>query len=685
MSKATGSKTGFLTTLYHPLAMSAMLAAMVVVMLHACWRAPFYNIDDEFHIKPGMVGSWKDWFRFRPEFSVPYIPVTFFSYTIDLTLFGEDQNKPEAREEEFTAVNPYAVVASETMDFPVPSAHGMRIMNGVYQVIAGLLLYLFLRRIHAGSGLAAVVALVWTGHPMALESVAWIAERKNVLAGMFGIATLLAWTAGRHHHWRWPLVYLLYGLAVLSKPSALGVLPVLIGLELFDPQRNEFRFTRIRDWLALTERMAVPVIISIAGSWATLKSVTREITLPPGGTIWTALLTDVEIFARYIENILVPVNLSFFYGVDPIVSLADTRLWIYGAFLLGICGGSIWAAGPRYRALALLGVFWFFGALGPNANIVGIPFWMQDRYVYLSTAGMLLAVGAGIAGIAARFPSDKVNLPRIAWLWPLGIAALCGARSPLFTDTDKLSLDAVQRQPGSAMARLCAAQIFKYRFHLHSMNGATPDRAKADAAARTLAQIYEGIETCADIWAHVDPFTLRVKKSELLPLLGRLDEVEKTLGPVPPQDMEMLSGYDAKGQWIMRDRRAKIKGYPPKTLAIAWGVLGETHLRRTALPGMQNEQRIAHARKALQFADESINVQVRDFEAYILKGRALFRLADLHAEKNDMENAMKIYQEGVKVLKSVPSVSLSHKAARQGLDLVTPPKPPAAPVPQKQP
>mgnify|MGYP000570491594 CR=1 FL=1 len=219
----------------------------------------------------------------------------------------------------------------------------------------------------------------------------------------------------------------------------------------------------------------------------------RELVLPPGGSVWTALLTDVEIFGRYIGNILAPINLSFFYAVEPIRSPGDPRLWLYGAMLVAVCGGSIWAAGPPYRRLAALGVFWFFGALGPNANLVGIPFWMQDRYAYLSAAGLLLAVGAGLMGLAQRLRISDSNWTRIAWAWPVAIALAAGVRSPLFADVNRLILDAVERQPGSAMARLCAAMLCKERFHRYSVNGEQPNPRLAEISGKTAIDLYSNI------------------------------------------------------------------------------------------------------------------------------------------------------------------------------------------------
>ena len=212
---------------------------------------------------------------------------------------------------------------------------GMRVVSAVFQALAGFLLWLFLRRIGTNAGIALLVAVVWTGHPMACESVCWISERKNVLAALFGFAALLAWTT--NDRWlHWPLTTILYTLAVLSKPTAVGFFPILVVLEILNLRREAQKTIAPISKTTLAARLfgivglAAPLAVTIAIVWANVHVHNIYFVEHPGGSLFTALLTDIEIFARYIFNIVVPVNLSFFYGVIPIVSLADPRVWLYG-------------------------------------------------------------------------------------------------------------------------------------------------------------------------------------------------------------------------------------------------------------------------------------------------------------------------------------------------------------------
>lgn len=668
----SAGRTRFLS---HPAFVTVLLLGLSLSMLYPSWRSPIYTLDDAFHLRSAMEGKWTDWFRFRPELSEPYIPVTNASFALDLALFGPDKHAAQIAAK--TVANPSSIERKNAPRFQIPSATGMRVANAFYHSLAGVFLWAFLLRLGLSASVALILSLLWTVHPMALESVAWISERKNVLAAFFGFASLLAWSAPSTGRWRWPLVCLLYALAVFSKPSALGLLPVLFALEVFNPRHPENGTPRLRSWPVIAARLLVPLVISALGIWATMKSVNREIIPPPGGSIFTALLTDVEIFARYIVNVLLPVNLSFFYGVQPIVSLADARLWLYGIMLLLICGALVAGAGRRHRALALLGLIWFFGALGPNANLVGIPFWMQDRYAYLSVPGLLLAVVAAVRGVVARQP-QLARFGHLAWGLPLIAYGMLLARAPLFTDSDKLALDAFARQPSSGAARIFSAQAFKRRFQRHSVNGAEPNRELAARCAQALVGIYDGIENCADTYFHMDRFTLRVEKAEVLPLVGRIDEAAAALGPVPPIDVELLSETDASGKAVQHSRRDSSRGYPRHTLAVAWNVLGEINLRKTVQNDLSRKQRLSFAELAAQNAEDSIAAHTRDHQAFILKARALFRQSDLLAESGNMDEAMRRYDAGIATLKAVPPTSLSSAAAKQGLSVMTPPKPPPA-------
>jgi hypothetical protein len=709
-----------------PLAILLLLAAMTAVLLHASWHKPYYEIDDEMHVTLALTEPWQHWFT--PSAVPTYFPVTLFSYWVDHQLFGWFAPRPVA------ARDGGGALAGQPRQQPKSSAPAMRLMNGVYHLLAGWLLWMFLRRIGAGAGLAACVALLWTGHPLACESVCWVSERKNVLCALFGFGALLAWTAERGPAW-WStqsssplpaaappksqelrarslsLACLLYALAGLSKPAALGLLPVFVVLELLDPSRQT-HVLRIDGSTAkiqqpgtrnhkpetrnLVFRLAPLLALSVCLLAAGVYTHRTDLMDPPGGTVFTALLTDAEVFARYAVNIICPVRLSFFYGVEPIVSLGDPRAWCYGLGLLAFCGGLVWAAGlpltlpspqggegrVRGRVLAWLGVLWFFGALAPNSNLVAIPFWMQDRYVYLASAGLLLALGAAAMGMFQRARQERF-LPALAAVAVVAMASLGAWRARSYASYAVLTVEAAQRQPGSAMAQLCAANVLRgiYFEHARKCEGLAYEspqwREEAQMAQHYATEAlahYQAAGRCTGIEMFVDRFTLRTWAAEVLAALGRYDDACALLGPLPPQDLKMLPDMEDPRQHVLISRKAHFAGYPPRTLAGAWLIRGEASLRRCATPGITAEQKKAWAEQSRQEAAESMKCHKMDHEAYVLWARAQMLLADLSAAGKDMPTALNLYNQAVAKLKQVPPTSLSAYSAQRLLDNVPPPK-----------
>jgi hypothetical protein len=637
-------------------------ALLVAVMLHACWDAPFYDVDDKHHVRMATGAPLIE--AFTPKVGLPYIPVTLLSYNLDSALFGPDEGAPRAE-----------ALPSEKAASAKNWAPGIRVLNGFYHFIAGVLLWLFLRRMQVGLGTAAVISLIWTGHPMACESVCWIAERKNVLAAMFGFAALLAWTEPPARLWRWPLVWIFYWLALLSKPAALGLLPIIVALEIIDPLRAEFSWRVPRHWLRLAALMIIPILISAHSIYATVSGHTDDIVDPPGGSVWTALLTDTEIFSRYIYHVLLPHNLSFYYYVEPIVSLLDLRLWLYGGVLIVFTAGLIWLAEPSRRRLSVLGIIWFLGALGPNSNIVATAFPMQDRFVYLAAPGLLLSVILALQGLLSKMPDGQLWMRRSAIAFLVVLTLLLSTRSPVYSSSDRLELDAAERQPLSGRARSVAAQICASAYRRHSRNGPQPDEQLATLYAKKALLHFQGAFDAPDIDFFVERLRIRVSHANFLVMLGDRAEARKVLDGwiPPPPTMQMLDSTDENGQKLIRKRSVAQKGYAPETLAHGWRLSAEIRLPESQNPALPTAAAIEIARKALSESEESLKIHVCDYEAAILRGRILFRLSDLFAAQQDFKSARQHFDESISSLKQIPENCGSSRAAKKMISVAKAP------------
>ncbi|MFH0945291.1 MAG: hypothetical protein V2A76_08855 [Planctomycetota bacterium] len=257
---------------------------------------------------------------------------------------------------------------------------------------------------------AGISALLYAVHPQRVESVAWVAERKDVLCQLFSLVTLifylLAADKGRQR-WTWLSASLLaFALALLSKPMAVTLPVVMLILDVYPLGRIEVTpALRLRTGFRpvipiLAEKLpfflltAASILLAI---WAqgSEGSIVSLAAIDFGTRVSNALVA----LPFYFSKMLAPVNLSFFYEVPPIEAL---RGWagalIAAAVLLGVSVHAIRAfgKGSRHWLVALL---YLLVAISP---VIGIIFvgraGAADRYTYMPTMPYFAVIGFWIAG-----------------------------------------------------------------------------------------------------------------------------------------------------------------------------------------------------------------------------------------------------------------------------------------------
>lgn len=645
--------------LQKPACAAALMVLAVVVLLYGNLRGGFYSIDDNRYVPHSIKGTVGD--LFTPKKGIVFAPITFLSLRLDRALYG-----PSVEE----ALNSKEFNEMKVERTPKPSwAWGPRLMNGIYHGLAGLLLWYFFSRLGVGSGTALFISFCWAAHPIALESVAWVCERKNVLCALFGFATLAAWTIDPAKRWRWPLIWFFFALALFSKLSALSFLPVLVALELFGPQRTE-PLTTPALWGRLALRLSGMLVVSGIIIKLSMGLFVDDLAPPPGGTMWTGLLTDFEIFARYMRNGLVPLFSSFYYGVEPIVSLADSRVWLYGIAMVGYWAGMYYLADVADRRWVVIGFLWFYGALGPNANIIATAFPMQDRYAYLPMPGLLLAFAMGMRGLSKRIPEGQNTLEIAGAVYAAVILILCGVRSPLFLNDDLLAYDAVQRQPKSAFAVYLACDVNDRLYKEHLPSGSFPDAAQAQLAAQRAIMFYEAAESTHEYWQFATPLHLRTERAELMlylmqdvPVVQLVDPLLKPAsaleGAVDPLALYPQFPPGFRMRFQLRNERFMMKR--------AWMASAEAWLRISFRLDTPREQRMTLAQRSIEHARRALEFEKENATALLKLGRAQLRVSYLLAEDNKMDDAKKAYAEaratllrdaikdqGVPLLKNVP-------------------------------
>lgn len=417
---------------------AALIVALAFVPLAGCWNAPFLAYDDADHIwqNPNVVGnpSFLDFFK-KPRETYTWQPLTTMSYRLDFLVFNSHPSDPLEN-----------------------WAPGVRIMTAVYHAAAALIVWRILLFLSFAPLEALFGAVVFAIHPLQCETVCWASERKTALAGMFGFAAVWTYLTGENKLWRVPVTCVLYILALLCKPSALGLMPIFALTEIFGgADRIRAGTPMLPIGASLTRalhgalRLAPLAVISATMSLIVLKLFSFTLLPVAGNSIFVVLLSDVEVLARYLFNFLVPVRLSFNYYVEPLLSPLDTRFAVYGLSLAGVVLLAVWLAPNRRRAL--FGWTWFFAALAPASNIAGSHTLMQDRYLYLCIPGGSIAVIEATAGIVQRMNVTGVRFRTIAFGYVAALLVFSVMRGSLFSNTIELFRDSIEKYPQSAHAR----------------------------------------------------------------------------------------------------------------------------------------------------------------------------------------------------------------------------------------
>jgi tetratricopeptide (TPR) repeat protein len=330
---------------------------------------------------------------------------------------------------------------------------GYHLVNVLLHALVALLAWRVLQRLAVpGAWLAAALFVL---HPVQVETVAWITERKNLLSAALALGSALAWMrfaglgvalSARRGRWYAASLALFLG-ALLSKTVAC-TLPVALLLVL---AWKRGRITR-RDVLALLPFVLAGLVLGLTTAW-----IERE-RLGASGPDWElTLLQRVLIAARalgfYAGKLLWPANLSFIY---PRWTVAAGSLagWLCVAGCTGVLL-ALWRLRGRLGAGPLVAMLFFALTLAPALGFVNVyPMrfsFVADHFQYLASLGPLALLAAGATQLAARVPPALRTSLAAALLLVLG--TLSGLRLPAYRDARTLWLDTLERNPDCWMAR----------------------------------------------------------------------------------------------------------------------------------------------------------------------------------------------------------------------------------------
>ena len=362
----------------------AILAALTVLSYAHVFTNPFVAFDDGLYVtdnpraQQGLTLDNVAW-AFTTNSAANWHPLTWISHMIDVNFFG---------------LNP----------------RGHHLVNLFWHVVNSALVFLFLKRATGSFWRSAFISAVFALHPIHVESVAWISERKDLLSGFFAILALIAYTRYLRAPSlpRYLLIAVLFALGLLAKPMIVTLPCVMLLLDYWPFARFDGR--RARGVLKpIAEKLPLLALSALSG-------VITIIVQNQGGAVYS--LRDVPFSVRlenapvacltYIAKTLFPFHLAVFYP------LSVKGLPLAQVFAAIVCLAAITTAtllfARRYPYLAT-GWFWFLGMLAPVIGIIQFGDQaLADRYMYLPIIGLLLIATWGGSELLARWPAPAKAL-----------------------------------------------------------------------------------------------------------------------------------------------------------------------------------------------------------------------------------------------------------------------------------
>jgi len=399
-------------------------------------------------------------------------PLTWLSHMTDCTLFG---------------LNPGA----------------MHFVNVLIHAANTALLFTLLLRLTKKIWAAAFIAALFAWHPLHIQSVAWISERKDVLSTFFGLLTLLAYTKfaqenSRRNYW---LALVFFALGLMAKQMLVTLPFVMLLLDYWPLQRvtaKTFSAAKIRR-LVLEKipffLLVIPACVLTCLAQRAAMSSLEHLPFP------LRVENSVVTYALYLLKIFWPAHLAFFYPLT-VRSPANLAAAALVLVIISFFAWRIWRSQP-YVAVGWL---WFLGMLVPVIGLVQVGEQsMADRYSYLPSVGIFIIVTFGGLALAERFAFVKKFLAPAAILILVGCVVATEIELQNWRTDETLFSHAVAVTENNEIAHLnlgvvyekqgrtteamqeyrTALKIYPRRAHTHNNIADLLDAAGQPEAART--------------------------------------------------------------------------------------------------------------------------------------------------------------------------------------------------------
>jgi hypothetical protein len=467
-----------------------LLVLLTVAAFNPVCAGDFVNWDDDVyvtnnpHVQPGLTIAGLAWaLTLEP---VQWHPLTWVSLQLDRNLFGAQPCGPH-------------------------------LVNLLLHISNTILLFLILHRLTAASWRSSLVAALFALHPLHVESVAWITERKDVLSTFFWLLTLAAYARYSQRPGVWRYLCVLFPLALgLAAKTTLVTLPVTLLLLDYWPLKRlplasrcmpgapESAICDLR--FALLEKVPL-FILAASAAFLTHENRARQefvvplSQLPLADRLGYALIN----YCRYLSQTFWPLDLACYYP-HARTSPAGNAVLAAGLLLAVITAVTVWQI--RRKPYLFVGWLWYLVTLLPVIGLVQVGGQdIADHFTYVPLIGIFLMAAWGAGDLAAAWPATRIPILTGLVAVVLACLVLTNLQARVWHDSVSLWRHAAEVTIGDAFTSYFLSRSLVEQ-----------------------GQYPEAVAVC-DAWIRHDPYNVRMRLwyAEVLRRAGRSEAAEEQL------------------------------------------------------------------------------------------------------------------------------------------------------------
>ncbi|RJP75752.1 MAG: tetratricopeptide repeat protein [Desulfobacteraceae bacterium] len=422
---------------YRVLPVFLLLTFLIFSIYYQTITYDFISYDDEMyitsnpHVLSGLNMKNMAW-AFTTSWASNWHPVTWISHMADVQVFGMNSG-----------------------------AH--HFVNMMFHIMNSLLIFFLFRKMTSDYWQSCFIAVLFAVHPLHVESVAWVSERKDVLSTFWGLLTLWNYIRYVDHPgvYRYGLMVLFFSLGLMAKPMLVTLPFVFILLDYWPLKRfyttsslekgEEKKILIIMPFFRLwLEKF--PLMIIAAGScmitiWAQQQggAVGTAEVFP----VWDRVVNALTAYIFYIEKMVWPFGLAVIY---PYPSSFPVYEFVRVGFLFAVISILAFSAVKRFPYI-IVGWLWYIGTLVPVIGLIQVGSQsMADRYTYIPLIGLFIIISWGIPDLTARWIHKKKIITASALIICVCMAASAHTQTRYWKNSIRLFQHALEVTSGNWIA-----------------------------------------------------------------------------------------------------------------------------------------------------------------------------------------------------------------------------------------